>query len=176
MDTGQINKCLSKVPGFCGTFACNQLPRIPLNNTAKMSLVVNTARLSRRDLEENTRTNVVQGEHWIAIVLNGDGTSLYFDSFGNPPNRKEILEFLSVVSRNGCQHNTVMVQNPLSSTCGVFCIDFIVSVMCEESLGDFLSNFHTNYLVNDRTTVDRVTCFMDILGVKPPLDMRELLY
>lgn len=174
MDTGQINKCLSKVPGFLGTYACNQLPSVRRIRSETQSIIVNTARLKQSDLRMS-RNFVAKGEHWIAIVLLEDGTSVYFDSFGNPPERKEVTDFLSQVSRNGCLYNTQMVQSPFSSTCGVFCIDFLISIMCGESLADYLANFRTNLLENDETTVSRVAAFMKILSVKLPLNMDVLL-
>lgn len=170
MDTGHINTCLADVPGFVGTFPCNQLPTLPVIRERTLFLVVNTARLRGK-----TRQKVVQGEHWVALAIHADKSSEYFDSFGLPPDQEEIMKYISANSHRGCSYNTQMIQNPLSSTCGVYCVDFIVSRARGETLDGFVSSFKTNFLLNDRKTVERVTRFLKQRRIKPPLEFRKLM-
>ena len=64
------------------------------------------------------------GSHWIAIYINQDGFGEFFDSYGRCPEKKEIKNYL----KKNCKDWTVnekLLQSPLSSTCGQYCIYFL---------------------------------------------------
>ena len=71
----------------------------------------------------NTDLSEDPGEHWIAVYFR-DKRVIYFDSYGLPPDERYILPFIRRNS-NGWIQNTEMLQDPLSRTCGMWCIYII---------------------------------------------------
>ena len=67
----------------------------------------------------NTDSSDKIGEHWVAIYLDVNGRSEYFDSFGLPPRSTDIKNFFKKNS-NFCKYNTQILQPVFSDTCGYF--------------------------------------------------------
>lgn len=153
MITSEINKCLRGVTTYVGAFACNQIPepaRLPA------AFVVNTAPLTATD--QRSRASVVSGKHWVVIILHDGNKAEYFDSFGVPPCQSNIVEYLANHS-NKLKFNSRMLQDPLSSTCGVWCIDYIIQRMkMKVPMRKYLSSFTGDPAISDRLVVERVTC------------------
>lgn len=89
----------------------------------------------------NTDPSDEKGEHWIAIYISAAGVGVYFDSFGVPPTKPELRNFLE---RNTVcwSYNKTPIQSVLSVTCGYFCLWFIYKSVRGYSLAGLLRTFH----------------------------------
>src|SRR5436190_1703924 len=69
----------------------------------------------------SNKTEDEQGDgHWTCfVVVNGDKI-VYFDSYGLPP-----IYNLTIFKGYHVEYYTDLVQHPLSSTCGKFCVRFL---------------------------------------------------
>ena len=134
MNSQQIQAFFPNTPLFYGVFSCDTIP----NTTDKCGMIINT------DPKDNT------GEHWVALFQNGKGSSEYFDSFGLPPIIPSILNHLTQTTPNGCKYNSLTLQHPSVSTCGLYCISFIRhKLLLNGSYESFLSYFCTNTIHNE---------------------------
>lgn len=80
MEASEINEQLKNYPKLVETFARTQIPK----------------KLSRsHGMVVNTDPSWKQGEHWVSIFIDENGYGEYFDSFGFPPLKKEVISFLS---------------------------------------------------------------------------------
>jgi hypothetical protein len=147
MITDEINKSLSDIDSFVGTFPCNELPFIARRPAF---IVVNTAPLPKR-----SRAKIVQGKHWVAILLSDDDNE-YFDSFGYPPKQPDIVRFLGSQG-SVLQYNTQMLQNPFSDVCGAYCVDYVRQRAQNVGFQEYLGSFTSDVVANDRAVVERVT-------------------
>lgn len=109
MDTLSIWKALSKEKCFLGVYPCDLLPDITRTPAA---VIINTDPSNK------------PGEHWVAVYFNENNEAEYFDSFGLPPLKKEILSFLNKFSVRW-YYNPHNLQPFYSSTCGLYCIMFL---------------------------------------------------
>ena len=136
LDTLSINRMLfrSRQYGFIGTFPCDKLPRI-INFPC--SLVINTG------------PSTTPGEHWVAISFDKDGNGLYFDSFGNPPLKEEILYFLNKYSLYTWKYNPFILQSETSSTCGYYAVLFIRLIIRNVKFKNIINLFYKNTKIND---------------------------
>lgn len=148
MNTNEINQCLKNQKSFVGTFPANMIKpqfRLPA------SFVINTS-----PWMENRNSS--QGTHWVALYITKKSKGVYFDSFGLPPMQRDIRLFIEHHCTGGFKYNTQTLQHPLSSVCGVYCIDFVMNIESPGSLRIYLSRYKTNLQLNDKLVVDAVTC------------------
>ena len=124
---------------FRGVFPSDKLPRLPHGITH--SLVV------------NLDTHDKPGTHWCSIFISAHGDLMYFDSFGLPPLIPDIIQFIKRQSRI-FRYNTMILQNVLSSTCGLYAI-YCIERMCRgDSLKCLLSKFNVySTLYNDKLII-----------------------
>ena len=59
----------------------------------------------------NTKPSNSPGEHWLAIYMRHNRTTVYFDSFGFPPDQMSIIKFLQKHTTRWT-YSTKMIQNP----------------------------------------------------------------
>lgn len=142
MNTSEINKALSKVNFFRGTFACDDIPK-PIPGYDQSFVV-------------NTDTCREEGEHWVAIVLLKDGTGEYFDSFGMPILVQRILEYMRKHCPVGYALSNRMIQSPLSWSCGNFCVDFIRKRSLNINLYAYLRGFSDEDLSANELKVSEI--------------------
>ena len=155
MITSDINKCLLDVPSFRGTYACN---RIPDPSTLPSAFVINTAPIT--STSRVTKRNVVEGKHWVVLILHATGKAEYFDSFGVGPTQSNIVEYIARHSKS-LKFNNRLLQNPFSRTCGVWCIDYVLQRMKNNvSQRNYLTSFPADPLLSDRQVVNQVTCVL----------------
>lgn len=113
MDNIQIDKILFKNKHtkqiFRGTFALDTLPAKPFHKHPCAYVCNNKKRRTK-------------GQHWLAFFIPKIGNPEFFDSYGRKP-QKEFKHFLGPEYK----HNVKSLQNCFSSTCGQFCIYFIVN-------------------------------------------------
>ena len=134
MDTFTIKKLLKTYKCFKGVFPSDQLPYecpLPLN------IIVNT--------DPSTKP----GQHWVAISITSTGKGYYFDSFGLSPLVDNIFKFINTKAHNGWTHNKFQIQNIRSSTCGNYCVFFIIIRCNELEPKDLIRQFGHNTAEND---------------------------
>ena len=133
----QIEKKLKNIKNFVGCFPINQIPKLNI----KESVIIN----SDNDKEDGT--------HWMALKIISKKCCLFFDSFGEPPN-KSIINFLSNQFRKiEVIYNSLQIQSIFSNKCGEFSMQFICMVNDKKSFNKFISLFnHKNLLANDVIT------------------------
>lgn len=125
--------------GTCRVVARDQLPAsIDMTKTAGFIL--------------NTDPSFRPGEHWTALFYNGLGTWEFFDSFGLPPRHREVINFIERHSKRPWSYNTYMLQQLLSSTCGLYAVYFLITKARGGTLHTVLRHFRSNkQWLNDRT-------------------------
>lgn len=109
MNNDEIENALRKNPftqnHFVGVFSRNTLPKERHHGYYVVNL----------DSEDQA------GSHWVAFDIRNKGANMYFDSYGLGPPYKEFRKFLGKYS-----HNRRQLQHPLSTTCGQWCMYFIL--------------------------------------------------
>ena len=116
----------------------------------------------------NTDPHYKAGEHWVAFYIPSDKTKNpmeYWDSYGFLP--PEIFSpFLEVPYLR----NTKFIQHPLSSTCGQYCIYYILKRYHEHSLEKIVEEFSVDTLQNDiivnNTVEDNFNVDLNIFELK----------
>lgn len=141
MDTNQVNHILKHVPIFGGTFPRDAIPQ---TNKRPISFVVNT---------DGKKSG---GEHWLGIILLEGGKGEYFDPFGFPPLHPQINNYLKLNCASGFEYNSKTIQDPTSSSCGLFVIDFILSRYKRETFHKFLNHYTTDLEENEYTLRGRL--------------------
>lgn len=145
MNTLQLTKILKSdpavAPTFLGVFPSDRLPNI---EQRRNSFVANTAGSSD------------PGKHWVAFYIH-DETCIFFDSYGNPPSGI----FKKFVDKYALDYNHHRLQGPLSSTCGQFCVYFLLHIVRGYSLNDIVSAFG-GFDDNDQAVTDFVNLYFDI--------------
>ena len=151
MDTKQIAKILRKdeIVGkqFAGVFPSDKLPT-----------EINTPSC----FVANTDPHNKPGTHWVAFFTDPDGHIEYFDSYGLHPFTKSFVTFLK---RGSCGWiwNTRRIQGPLSTTCGHYCIYFLLLRCRGHRLREIIAAFDQHNLVaNDITVTDFINEQFDL--------------
>ena len=133
MDTTTIKRLLKTYKCFKGVFPSDQMPyhyELPLN------IIV------------NTDPSYKPGQHWVGVSINREGVGYYFDSFGFPPTVPSIVEYLNKKSKYW-SFNQTKLQNAKSTTCGNYCVLFMIFRCNNLSPRKFISQFTENSVEND---------------------------
>lgn len=138
MDGKEIENILSKNPhtrnNFRGVYAVDELRKVKRPITGKINSFVVNLDPSRES-----------GSHWVAIILKEGRKNIYFDSYGLPPIDKLLRSFL----HPAFTHNTMQLQFPLSTTCGQWCILFILFQSLNISLASMQKLFSKHQLLKN---------------------------
>ena len=134
MDTNEINAALHNTKDFLGTYALDRIPKV---KRFPAGLVINTDSSDK------------PGEHWVAVYFTPDGSAEYFDSFGLPPLKRELLNLLNNRSFPFWRHNSICFQHWSSLTCGNYCILFLKHRSEGHSFCDFIRLFSNSKMLND---------------------------
>ena len=141
MNTFEINEILSRRIrrcNFLGVFAYDQLPEIS-KLARPLMLVV------------NTDPSYLPGKHWLAIYIDDGNHTLFFDSFGNHPDKfgERITNF---IDRNSStfQYLNIQIQSFCSAACGQFCIFFLIQMDKGADFQRMISKFKTETHYNDK--------------------------
>lgn len=97
----------------------------------------------------NTHKSNQPGEHWLAIYVDHEKNLEFFDSYGNSPERFDLLDYCFSIS-NKVSWNTQQVQSYSSTYCGYYAVLYLIYKCNNFSLKDFLRNFSNNPFTNDR--------------------------
>lgn len=134
MDTEQIQKFMRKINPKIqnNVFAANRLPQ---NVSLPIFFI------------SNLDPDFKPGSHWVAVFINSRGVGEYFDSFGRKPTKYHEM----FLKRNTKQffYNGKIIQNYLTSVCGIYCLVYIYFRSKGISMHDFVNMFSTDTLFND---------------------------
>ena len=141
MDENALNDVLNNIPGYIGTFSLDELREFKLR-IFPVYIIVNL------DLRSNF------GTHWIALAIYTNDVFIC-DSLGTlvPSSRfpTELVNFLHTVCFKKKIHVTKQLQHMNSSTCGLYVAYFVYLMSKTHSYNNFLSNFGSDYEINDLT-------------------------
>ena len=122
---------------FRGVFPRDRLP-LRVNTRRPSAYVINT------DRQEGP------GEHWVVVWFDGRGRGEYFDSFGLPAVYRD-TEDCTLRHCQSYRYNQRVLQDPLSSTCGLCSMYYVLKKIRGFSVERLLSTFHPHKLwFNDR--------------------------
>ena len=152
MNTRDIATVLRKDPFarrvFRGVYPRDKLPSSPVTIARHPSAFI-----------INTDTSRGAGIHWTAVYFFGNGKSVFFDSFGRPP-QPDIERFI-LKNSFSYRFNNRLLQDMLSSACGLYVIYFVLQTSRGISLNRLLAVFHHLKLnTNDRTVLRLVKPFL----------------
>lgn len=89
------------------------------------------------------------GEHWVAVYFDKNGKGEYFDSYGLPPSFLDLDEYMNRHSRSWIW-NRKTLQALFSTTCGHYCIYYILLRCRGIPLLDIVESFSSYLTENDR--------------------------
>lgn len=128
---------------FCGVYAADTLPNVIHHYPC--GLIVNTDPISE------------QGSHWLAMYFPSNDVGEFFDSYGYPPEfyKKNFKMFLNSHTKTWT-YNPRCLQSLNSSTCGQFCLYFIMNRNRGKTLQSIVRSFSNDRSLNDH----RVSVFV----------------
>lgn len=98
---------------------------------------------------DNTDPLGKEGQHWLAFYYDINGKCTFFDSFGHSPAFFGLEAYIEKTSTKW-EYNTQQLQSIFSSTCGYYCIYFILLKSRNFKMCDILNLFNkTNFNIND---------------------------
>lgn len=135
MNTIQINKVLTKhVKYFQGVYPIDLLP----STIIKPSIII-----------INLDKHYMPGSHWVALCISESGYADYFDSYGFPPFKHEIIAYLQRHSVSW-KFNRHRLQGLTSNVCGHFCCLYAFHRAKGHSMTSFVNMFTpADYTCND---------------------------
>jgi hypothetical protein len=142
MDTSQLAAILQSDKyaknNFTGVFAADRLQSLHVKKYPACFIV-------------NSDPSWKPGTHWLAIYMDHNHNVEFFDSYGQSPSKYPmIFDFMRTYTGH-YKMNFVQLQSSLSSTCGQFCIYFLLwrcrSVSFEQIMNAFDPCQETNDLL-----------------------------
>ena len=119
---------------FLGVFAINHLPkRIPY---LPLLFIV------------NTNTANLPGQHWKAIYVSNDHIGEVFDSLATPLSIQ--LQCWMNTFTNKWSLSNLVIQNPLSPTCGAYVLYFVMTRLKRCETSNETVKFTNNVFLNDQ--------------------------
>ena len=129
---------------FRGTFS---LESIPTFEEETFSLIVNLSKVDEKR------------SHFIALFVL-ENKIWYFDSFGTLQINTIIEKYLKKY-RKTILYTKTLIQHPLSSHCGFFCISFILCIENKVPSKIFFKMFHKDKLyINDHICIEIINFFI----------------
>jgi hypothetical protein len=141
MNNHHIEYYLENDPNFLGCF-----PHDSLDDFKVTPNWCNNKKRKTKSIIINTDSG--RGEHWVAMVLTG-GKCFYFDSFGLPIINTNILNYVNTKKYKTVTYSNQCIQDYLSTSCGLFCIAFVMYVKNRKDYLSFLSIFKEDLRCND---------------------------
>ena len=111
--------------------ARDQLPTY-IEPTKPAAFIVNT----------DTRANI--GSHWVGIYIDTFANCTYFDSFGFRPLTSDIVNFITRNTTKPLIWNSRMLQDVVSTSCGLYAIYFLLMKARGRSLAQIVQRFFSN--------------------------------
>ena len=146
MNNLQIEDYLKNDPNFLGCFPHDSLNSFSTENKfpspkKTTSIIINT--------------DSGRGEHWVAMVLT-KGKCFYFDSFGLPIINTNMLNYVKNKKYKTVTYSNQCIQDFLSTSCGLFCIAFVMYVKNRKDYLSFLSIFEEKDLKRNDLVVKKL--------------------
>jgi hypothetical protein len=150
MNTLHIQKILTKhVKYFQGVYPVDLLPQ----TLTKPAIII-----------VNLDKHYMPGSHWVALCFSDFGYAEYFDSYGIPPIRLEIIAYLQCHSISW-KFNRHRLQGLTSKVCGHYCCLYARHRCLGLSMTSFVNKFEpAHYSCND---IKAVTMFQAQFGKCP---------
>lgn len=138
---------------FCGVYASDTLPSVIEHYPC--GLIV------------NTDPQTEKGSHWVAVYFPTKERGEFFYSYGYPPDfyQQNFKTFLDSHSRTWV-YNHRCLQNFDSSTCGQFCLYFIINRNRNKSLAVIVKSFSKILSSNDHRVSEFVNRYLRLLKPK----------
>jgi len=139
MNTIQIHKVLTKhVKYFQGVYPIVLLPSTLINSSI---IVINLDK------------HYMPGSHWVAVCFSDSGCAEYFDSYGLPPFKYEIVAYLQRHSIS-CTFNRHRLQGLTSNVCRHYCCLYSLHRARRLSTTSFVNMvLPARYTCNDKRAV-----------------------
>lgn len=134
MNSLTIKRLLKNYKCFKGVYPSD---RLPYNLPLPLNIIV------------NTDPHYKPGQHWVCVSIDEFGNGYYFDSFGLPPLVDDIFNFIAQRAYKGWRYNRNIIQNISSTTCGKYCIIFIINACNNLTPEFFIRNFGEDTFQND---------------------------
>jgi len=113
MDTNQILSIVRSDQAICQIYhGVFPIDKLPILHSLPAALVIN--------LDDSTEP----GSHWVAIYIETKSSCEYFDSYGREPEEKLRTYMNKYASK--IKFNKKCIQQPLTATCGQFCIYYLI--------------------------------------------------
>ena len=101
----------------------------------------------------NLDKHYMPGSHWLAVCISDSGYAEYFDSYGLPPYKLEIIAFLQRHSLSWTFNND-RLQRLTSNVCGHYCCIYALHRAVGQPMTSFVNMFVTAlYTCNDKKAV-----------------------
>lgn len=153
MDNHKIDALLKSHPQtearYVGCYAFDNVPELHLPAQTSSFVVLNQDPKDR------------PGSHWIVCEINvqyrefdGNLLSIYFDSYGHPP-PPHMKAHLQRILGNNFLYNQKEMQGLFSTTCGQWCMLYILQRCKGQNLEKFLNMFSSNRLVENDKIVNK---------------------
>ena len=110
---------------FRGIYPLDRLPHLDMRGP--LFIILNT------DVEN------LPGRHWKAIYIDELGHGEIFDSLATPISDR-LIRFMNAHSTKWTR-NTMMLQHPLSTRCGIYVLYYVTQRMYYDSLRHFIKSF-----------------------------------
>ena len=102
----------------------------------------------------NSQTSDQPGEHWVAVYFDRHGRGEYFDSYGLPPEILGLEPYMNQNASRGWIYNRKTLQGMFSTTCGHYCVYYLLFRCRGVPLHAIVSPFTANLYDNDRRVTD----------------------
>jgi hypothetical protein len=139
MDSWTIDKLLKRFPCYQGVYALDKIPKL---KKLPCAIIINTDPASK------------PGEHWVSVIIDEEGNGEYFDSFGLQPLHEEIIKYLDKYCSSGWCFNPIALQSTISTTCGHYCVLYVMFRCLGYTYIEYLSIFTSNSLENDNKMIE----------------------
>ena len=156
MNNLQIEDYLKNDPNFLGCFPHDSLSKDSGDIIFDMMYnkeCNNNKKRKTRSIIINTDSG--RGEHWVAMVLT-KGKCFYFDSFGLPIINTNMLNYVKNKKYKTVTYSNQCIQDFLSTSCGLFCIAFVMYVKNRKDYLSFLSIFKEEDLKRNDLVVKKL--------------------
>lgn len=135
--TSVVKRINIKGTYFLGVFACDNLPKSPITLLPCMGVV-------------NTDPSSLPGQHWLGFYITKNRHGLFFDSFGNSPDKypRAIKNFL-LKNCYEIMYSRKQVQSFFTTTCGHHCVFFLYNMQKSVPYKHMIKMYSSNLERND---------------------------
>lgn len=110
----------------------------------------------------NTDPSQKPGAHWVAIYVDHDNNAEFFDSYGQYPSQYHHRIYNFLKTYENCKVNHTQLQSSFSSSCGQFCLYFLLWRCRGVSFEKIMSGFDSNQSTNDFLVTTFVNGLFDV--------------